>query len=71
MKFYIILDCPAIKIERMVYFMKNQKNNNHSIAFDILVEEKKRTRFWFVSCVVVLVMAVLSHIVKGGAGNGR
>jgi hypothetical protein len=55
----------------MVKIMKNQKNNNHSIAFDILVEEKKRTRFWFVSCVVVLVMAVLSHIVKGGAGNGR
>lgn len=43
-----------------------QKNNNHSLAFDILRAEKKHTRFWFVSCVVVLVMAVLSHIVKGG-----
>jgi hypothetical protein len=43
-----------------------QKNNNHSLAFDILRAEKKHTRFWFVSCVVVLVMAVLSHIAKGG-----
>lgn len=47
------------------------QRNNHSLAFDVLMEEKKHTRFWFVSCVVVLVMVVLSHIVKGGAGNGR
>lgn len=47
------------------------QKNNHSLAFDVLREEKKRTRFWFVSCVVVLVMAVLSHIVRGGADNGR
>lgn len=48
-----------------------QKNNNHSLAFDILREEKKHTRFWFVSCIVILFVSVLSHIVKGGAGNGR
>lgn len=47
------------------------KNSNHSLAFDVLREEKKRTRFWFVSCVVVLVIAVLSHVLKGGANNGR
>lgn len=40
---------------------------NMSLATEILREEKKHTRFWFVSCVVVLAMAVLSHIVKGGA----
>lgn len=47
--------------------MKNQ--NNTKLAFDILREEKKHTRFWFVSCVVVLVVVVLSHIVKGGADH--
>lgn len=38
---------------------------NMNLATEILREEKKHTRFWFVSCVVVLAMAILSHIVKG------
>lgn len=40
-----------------------RKSGNTTLAFDVLREEKKRTRFWFVSCVALFVMAVLSHIV--------
>lgn len=43
-----------------------KKNNNHSLAFDVLREEKRHTHFWFVSFIAVLFMAILSHIVKGG-----
>lgn len=40
---------------------------NTTLAMDILREEKKHTRFWFIAFVVTLAVSVASHVLKGGA----
>lgn len=47
--------------------MKKQSLN---LASEVLQFEHKKTRFWFVSCVVVIIVLVLSHVVRGIVGNG-
>lgn len=69
MKFYIILDYPAIKIERMVYIMKNQKNT--TLATEILREEVKRKRLWRIAFIVAFAVVIIDRIIgKGGVNNG-
>lgn len=42
-----------------------QKNNNHSLAFDVLREEKKRTALWFTAFIVAFAVVIVYSIVGG------
>ena len=58
-----------MKIERMVYFMKNQKNT--TLATEILREEVKRKRLWSITFIVALAVVIIDRIIgKGGVNNG-
>lgn len=58
-----------MKIERMVYFMKNQKNT--TLATEILREEVKRKRLWRITFIVALAVVIIDRIIgKGGVNNG-
>lgn len=46
------------------------KKQNIPLALEILREEKRHTRFWFIAFLVTLAVSVASHILKGGANNG-
>ena len=41
-----------------------QKNRNTTLAFDVLREEKKHTRFWKAAFIVVLVVFMVSRITR-------
>lgn len=43
-----------------------QKNNNHSLAFDVLREEKKRTALWFTAFIVAFAAVIIDRIFGGG-----
>lgn len=47
------------------------KKQNIPLAMEILREEKKHTRFWFVVFIVMLIISVVSHIVKGGTEHEK
>lgn len=42
---------------------------NTTFAMDILREEKRRTRFWFIAFVITIAVSVVSRIVKDGGKN--
>lgn len=42
---------------------------NTTFAMDILREEKRRTRFWFITFVVTIAVSLASWIVKDGGKN--
>lgn len=45
-----------------------KKNNNHSLAFDVLRTEKKRTALWFTAFIVAFAVVIIDRIIgKGGA----
>lgn len=44
-----------------------QKNNNHSLAFDVLRAEKKRTALWFTAFIVAFAVVIIDRI----TGKGR
>ena len=44
-----------------------KKNNNHSLAFDILREEKRRTLLWRTAFIVAFAVVIIDCIV----GKGR
>ncbi len=41
-----------------------QKNRNTTLAFDVLREEKKHTRFWFVAFIVAFVVVIVDRITR-------
>lgn len=43
-----------------------QKNNNHSLAFDILREEKRHTLLWKTAFIVAFAVVIVDRIVGGG-----
>lgn len=43
-----------------------QKNNNHSLAFDILREEKRHALLWKTAFVVAFAVVIIDRIAGGG-----
>lgn len=43
-----------------------QKNNNHSLAFDILREEKRHTLLWKTAFIVAFAVVIVDRITRKG-----